>query len=409
MKCILVFLMMLLSVFTMAEVLLVYQGFGYILGSADPQSNSFLIELPKGAWVEPSSIIVSGVPEGTRTSYIPEDDLKSLLRRNVGKEVIWYFANGDSQRMQLIDPTPVLRDSEGNLYFSPQGYPVFVDSSYKGNASLLVEMPEDPLDEIEYSFRVDGATWTTRYAFRWIDDYLHVTGNIVVNLSFSPGERQVMLVAANLGTGKAVTRSFAAVEFDTAPDITTADMRIYKIERSLTEGTNLLAYVSRFVDAEKRYVLRGGSMSSAYAGLDVDILIDELPVDLAAGSVEIWDEGFLSGIASIENLVKGDSVRLSGVARAIELQGRKTTVLDTSDPGAFKYTTHYWVKNLSEDKHEVVIDDSLPRGAFNVRVHVSGMEQVYEAPSDTPDRLILDLLVDKEDVKEVRVTYSVRR
>ncbi len=409
MKRLLIVVFLLLGIVGFSEILLVYQGFGYVLGTKSPASSSFSIELPRGAWIEPGSIIISGVPEGTKTRYLPEDDLKSLYDRNVGKEIIWNFEDGRSERMLLIDPTPVLRDSEGNLFYAPRGQPVFMNETFRGNALLSVEMPKPFTDEVSYTYRVDGATWMTRYAFRWIDDQLHVTGNIVVNLSFSPEDREIMLVSANLGMGKAVTRSLVLADFESVPEVVTTDMRVYRIEPRLTEGTNILAYVSRYVDAEKRYVLRGSSVYSTYSGLDIDILIDELPVDLAPGSVEIWDEGFLSGFTSIDNLVKGDSVRLSGVAKSIELQGRKTTILESTDPSAYEYSVHYWIKNLSDDSHEVIIDDRLPRGAQDIMIQAMGKEYPYEAPSDTPDRLTLNVIVGGEDVEYVRVTYTVRR
>ncbi len=133
--------------------------------------------------------------------------------------------------------------------------------------------------------------------------------------------------------------------------------------------------------------------------------LNEVPVDLPSGVMEVWSESVYLGSAGIGNIAKGESVVLQSIARSIEVSGRKTTVTTLGDSKYRYYKNTYYVRNLSEETVTVEIEDYLGQNAeqFHLNCEDCDFEYIKETGMWT-----YTVSVDPGEVAEVEVEYRVR-
>ena len=151
-------------------------------------------------------------------------------------------------------------------------------------------------------------------------------------------------------------RKGAVLDYGGNPEISTPDVRIYEIQAELKKGYNAIAFVSKEVTGQRKYVFRPGYSTDSFTGVDIDIVLPEVQMDLPAGQMVIWEGDHLSGSAYLGNTAIGEDLNLKGIARSIELTGLKTSVQKGSDSKYWHYENRYWLRNLSRDSQEIVIE-----------------------------------------------------
>lgn len=405
MKKIVFLLVLLLTVMVFSEKLYVFNGFSYITGQLNFQAGKALVEVPYGVRVNPESFSVNPVPENTLVTYTPIDDLQGLYERNLGKTVKFTFSDGTSEYLEILSSKPVFRNVRGELLFNPSGTPSF-SGDFAATARFLVEAPSEYEGQFAYAYRIENNSWTAKYTLS-IED-LTMTGLMVVNLQMDPEGREVILVSSNPSTGAGV-RNMAKLEtadYSSPSAYSDAEMRLYEVVVPLDKGTNQIAFLSKNMTGSKNYVFRANRYDSGFTGVDVDINLDAVPVDLPSGSIEIWKSDVYMGSAYIDNVAEGEALALQAVARSIEITGKKSSKLVRSDEKYRYYENTYTVRNLSEKTEEVMIEDYLGQNVEKSNFNIASPQDFKVNEGLWQTKVEVNAGETVEVVFEYRVRYS---
>lgn len=412
MKKFLLVVTLLFVVITLGQNLYIYQGFSYLTGSITAGDNLEVI-VPEGGFAEPSSFMLDNVPEGTNISYVMPVSLNDLYEDYIGKRIEFIFENGSRENVTVLATTPVLKDQIGNLYFNPKGTPVFPGAQYNSDSIFKIMFPGQSHNEkMNFSYRLRNNNWTTLYKLQTGDDQYYMTGLMSVDLSMKPDDLDIYLVASNPSAGVAVRNIMikeAAMDYASSPETSNADVRIYKIDTPLMKGYNAVAFLSKELKGSKSYVFRPNYYTGSFSGVDIDILLPEIPVDVPAGSIEIWDGDHLAGNAMIGNTPAGESLNLKGIARSIELTGMMSSQQTSSDSRYWYYTNHYSLKNLSKNDEEIILEELLPGGADKIRMEIKGEEINIDIADLEGKPLTYPVKVDSNETVKITIEYRVRK
>lgn len=412
MKKTLLVISLLFAMVTFGQNLYIYQGFSYLTGNTENSDDSTVI-VPTGGIAEPSSFMVTGAPEGTHIFYVKPDNIQDLYENYIGKTIEFIFENGSRESVTLLASTPVFRDLMGNLYFNPVGTPIFPGATYNSRSFFNLEVPENQnIEKLNYSYRLRNNNWTTLYKLQIANDSYNLSGLMSVDLSLSPEDLQIYLVASNPSSGVA-TRNImmkeAAMDYAGVPEKADADVRIYKIDTPLSKGYNAIAFISKELTGNKSYVFRTNYYTGSFSGVDIDIMLPEIPVDVPSGSIEIWDGENLTGTAMVGNTPSGSDLNLKGIARSIELTGMMSSQQTSSNNKYRYYMNHYWLKNLSKNEEEIILEDFLPGGAENIIMKI-GSESITIDITDLEGKpFIYPVKVDSNETVNITIEYRVSK
>ncbi len=387
-----------------SEQLYIFNGFSILTGEVAFEKGRAVIEVPYGVQVQPETFSVFGVPESTTINFVPGDSVESLYERNLGRPVKFVYEDGRVERLEVVSPLPVFRNSYGEIIVNPKGYPVFSDE-FSPNARFLLNSQDSFSGQSSFAYQVRNNSWTTRYSLSLKD--FSLTGLMIVHLEMETNEN-VTLVSLNPGYGYA-TRDMAAKmvneSYSVSPTTSDAETRLYEISVPLKRGTNYIAFLSELFSGDKRLVFRASRGGSSFTGVEIDVYLNEVPIDLPSGVMEVWSESVYLGSAGIGNIAKGESVVLQSIARSIEVSGRKTTVTTLGDSKYRYYKNTYYVRNLSEETVTVEIEDYLGQNAeqFHLNCEDCDFEYIKETGMWT-----YTVSVDPGEVAEVEVEYRVR-
>jgi hypothetical protein len=182
-----------------SEQLYIFNGFSILTGEVAFEKGRAVIEVPYGVQVQPETFSVFGVPESTTINFVPGDSVESLYERNLGRPVKFVYEDGRVERLEVVSPLPVFRNSYGEIIVNPKGYPVFSDE-FSPNARFLLNSQDSFSGQSSFAYQVRNNSWTTRYSLSLKD--FSLTGLMIVHLEMETDEN-VTLVSSNPGYGYA--------------------------------------------------------------------------------------------------------------------------------------------------------------------------------------------------------------
>ncbi|AKI96948.1 hypothetical protein [Kosmotoga pacifica] len=370
-----------------AEKLYVFSDFVIIVGEATPTSKNMTIEIPLNAEVEWQSFLATGLPQNTQITFEKKDDLKSLFEKNVGKTIIFKFPWDEEKKMLVVSPLPVLRDlKKGTLYYKPEGYPIFIDTDYYPMNRFMLYFPELPKEKIFYSYMIQNGNWEAEYLIRF-DELSRITGYMSINLGFDPKERETYVVAADIQKpvlSPFITRGIyktEALNYVESPEEKSPDFILYHLPVKPLTGVTKIAFLSEEITPIKKYIYRP-RFTGVFTGVSIDYEINELPFDLPAGNVQIFDGERYSGYTFIKTHVKGESLKLTNVAKSLELMAKSIDSFTGKTYNTLKYKRLYTLKNAGQISQTVIISDYLSLSVINYTLHIDGVETKIEVKED---------------------------
>ncbi|RKX50839.1 MAG: hypothetical protein DRP32_01360 [Thermotogae bacterium] len=407
---VLLIVFLLLTVLLQAkEKLYVFNNFVVLVGDATPSTETFTIEAPINAKLEWQNFLATGLPRETQIAYKRKDDLESLYKKNLRKNIRFRFSWGEEKELYLISTTPVLKDMKsGAIYYKPEGYPIFPETEFSSVDKFILHFPKSPESRIFYSYVITNGGWNASYMIRF-DEVSMITGYMSLNLDFDPGQRECYVVAADIpepninqvvrGLYKAEALNFAA-----SPEGKSPDFIFYRLPVIPLEGGAKIAFLSEEITPIKRYVYRPSFLGS-FTGVSIDYEIKNLPFDLPAGTVQLFDGDRYSGFTSITTHVKGEVLNLTNVAKSLEVTAKSKDAFIGKSYNALKYRRVYILKNTDSESHEVTISDVLPLGTIKYVLYVNGIEKELKI-NEGGDFEVTITVPDKGEVT-ITLEYSV--
>jgi len=404
MKKILVSLMLVfLASISLSQQLYIFSGFSIYSGEVVFENGTAIIELPYGADIVPESLSVFGAPERTHIRYLPADSLKSLYEKQIGRWIKFLFDDGRSEMLEVISDFPVFRNSYGEILVNPKGSPVFT-GEYTPAGQFLLETQENYNGHARFTYQTTNNSWTARYSLS-VDDF-SMTGLMIVDLGVEPPST-ITLVSSNPEFGYSARESsskMANASYSISPTTSGAETRLYEISVPLSRGINYISFLSRFVEGEKRLVFRANWGASNYTGVDIDVRLKEVPLDLPSGIIDIWSDSVYLGSAGIGNIAEGENISLESVAKSIEIAGKKISETMKTD-STYRYIRNtYYVRNLSEETSAVVIEDYLGQNVDQINMENNEKFEYVKAEG----KWSAVITVEPDQIAEVKVDYRVR-
>ncbi|MBN2219243.1 MAG: hypothetical protein JW697_03090 [Kosmotogaceae bacterium] len=388
---------------SLSQHLYIFNGFSIYSGEVVFENGAAIIELPYGTDIVPESLSVFGAPERTEIRYLPADSLKSLYEREIGEWIKFLFDDGRSEMLEVVSEFPVFRNSYGELLFNPKGSPVFT-GEYIPTGQFLLKTQENYNGHAKFAYQTINNSWTARYSLS-LEDF-SMTGLMIVDLGVEPPST-ITLVSSTPGFGYSARESsskMANASYSISPTTSDAETRLYDISVPLARGINYVSFLSRVVQGEKRLVFRANWEMSSYTGVDIDVRIKEVPVDLPSGIIDIWSDSVYLGSAGIENVAEGESIALESIAKSIEITGKKISETVKTD-STYRYIRNtYYVRNLSEETSAVEIEDYLGQNVDQISV---GNDEKFEYVK-TEGKWSAVIMVGPDQIEEVEVDYRVR-
>ncbi|MBN2252078.1 MAG: hypothetical protein JW701_00155 [Kosmotogaceae bacterium] len=392
-----------LTVVALSEHLYIFNGFSILTGELTFEEGVAIIEVPFGIQISPESLSVLDVPKSTLINFIPGDSVKSLYDRSVGKEIKYLFNDGRVEMLEVVSAFPVFRNSYGEILVNPEGSPVFT-GEFNPNGRFLLTAPDSFNGRSSFAYQMRNNSWTVKYSLS-LEDFL-ITGLMVINLEFDTAGN-VTLVSSNPSYGNAVRdMAFKAANesYSVSPSTSDAETRLYEISVPLKRGTNQIAFLSELFAGKKRLVFRANRGGSGFSGVDIDVSLDEVPIDLPSGNIEIWNDSVYIGSAGIGNIAAGESIVLQSIARSIEITGRRNSVTTSVDSNYRYYRNTYFLRNLSEETVDVEIEDYLGQNADQLLTNLEGeFEYVKESGIWSTE-----ISVKPSETAEVEIEYRIR-
>jgi len=343
------------------------------------------------------------VPKNTLINFIPGDTVQSLYEKNIGKKIKYYFDDGRVETLEVVSSLPVFRNSYGEIIMNAKGSPVFT-GEFNPNGRFLLTAPDSFNGRSSFAYQMRNNSWTVKYSLS-LEDFL-ITGLMVIYLEFDT-EGNVTLVSSNPNYGY-TTRDMAVKSanesYSVSPSTSDAETRLYEISVPLKRGTSHIAFLSEVFAGKKRQVFRASRGGSGFSGVDIDVSLDEVPIDLPSGSVEVWNDSVYIGAAEIGNIAAGESVTLQSIARSIEITGRRSSVTTKVDSNYRYYKNTYCLRNLSEEAVDVEIEDYLGQNADQLLTNFEGeFKHVKESGIWSAT-----ISVKPGETTEVEIEYRVR-
>ncbi|HDP77773.1 MAG TPA: hypothetical protein ENN47_06250 [Mesotoga infera] len=392
-----------LAVVSFAEHLYIFNGFSILTGELTFEEGAAVIEVPFGIQVSPETLSVQDVPKSTLINFIPGDSVQSLYEKNIGKEIKYFFDDGRVEMLEVVSAFPVFRNSYGEILVDPKGSPVFT-GEFSPNGQFLLTAPGNFNGSSSFAYQMRNNSWTVKYSLS-LEDF-SITGLMVVYLEFDT-EGHVTLVSSNPNYGYAVrdmATKTANESYSVSPSTADSETRLYEISVPLKRGTNHIAFLSEVFAGKKRFVFRANRGGSGFTGVDIDISLDEVPIDLPSGNVEIWNNSVYLGSAGIGNIAAGESITLQSIARSIEITGRSSSVTTKVDSSYRYYKNTYFLRNLSGETVDVKIEDYLGQNADQLLTNFADeFEYVKESGIWSAE-----ISVKPGETAEVEIEYRIR-
>ncbi|HCO70234.1 hypothetical protein [Mesotoga sp.] len=402
-KIITLTILVFLAVVSFSEHLYIFNGFSILTGELTFEEGEAVIEVPFGVQVSPDTLTVLDIPKSTLINFIPGDSVQSLYEKNIGKQVKYFFDDGRVEMLEVVSALPVFRNSYGEILVNPKGSPVFT-GEFNPNGRFLLTAPESFSGQSSFAYQMRNNSWTVKYSLS-LENFL-ITGLMVIYLEFDT-EGNVTLVSSNPNYGY-TTRDMAFKSanesYSVSPSTSDAETRLYEISVPLKRGTNHIAFLSEVFAGKKRLVFRANRGGSGFSGVDIDVSLDKVPIDLPSGIIEIWNDSVYIGSAGIGNIAAGESVTLQSIARSIEITGRKSSVTTKVDSNYRYYKNTYFLRNLSEEAVDVEIEDYLGQNVDQLLTNFEG-EFRYVKESGIWSASIS---VKPGETAEVEIEYRVR-
>lgn len=392
-----------LAVVSFSEQLYIFNGFSILTGELTFEGGVAVIEVPFGIQVSPETLSVLDVPKSTVINFIPGDSVQSLYEKSIGKEIKYFFDDGRVEMLEVISSFPVFRNSYGEILVNPKGSPVFT-GEFNPNGRFLLTAPDSFNGRSSFAYQMRNNSWTVKYSLS-LEDFL-ITGLMVVYLEFDT-EGNVTLVSSNPSYGYAMREMAAKAaneSYSVSPATSDAETRLYDISVPLKRGTNHIAFLCEVFAGKKRLVFRANRGGSGFSGVDIDVSLDEVPIDLPSGNIEIWSGSVYIGSAGIGNIAAGESITLQSIARSIEITGRRSSVTTKVDSSHRYYKNTYYLRNLSEEAIDVEIEDYLGQNADQFLTNFEGrFDYVKESGIWSAT-----ISVKPNETAEVEIEYRIR-
>ncbi|OAA31221.1 hypothetical protein AT15_06910 [Kosmotoga arenicorallina S304] len=407
----LVVFLLLVSVLLAKERLFIFSNFVVLVGEATPSTETFVVKAPLNARLDWQNFLATGLPESTQITFEERDNLETLYEKNLGKRIRFRFSWGEERELYVVSTIPVLKDVEtGAIYYKPEGYAIFPETEFISEDSFVFHFPVAPESKVFYTYVITNGEWNASYMIRF-DEVSMITGYMSINLEFDPGKRESYVVAADIpepGINMAqLVRGLyktEAMDFAAQPEAQSPDFIFYQLPVNPVEGGSKVAFLSKEISPVKRYVYRPRFLGS-FTGVSIDYEIENLPFDLPAGAVQLYDGDRYSGYTSINTHVKGETLNLINVAKSLELTAKSKEGIIERTYKSLKYQRVYVLKNAGSESKEVEISDVLPVGASKVSLYVDGEKEKLEIAEEGDFEV--KIIVPGKDEVTVTVEYSV--
>lgn len=408
MKKILILIILIVSTLAISGTVYIYPNFGYFVNSEIVNGSEFALELPDGVSSDLSGFSFSNLPEKTVVSILKGDSYSSFLEKYEGKQVLVRYENGIEEYFTLLDADgPVLKDSKGNIHFKTEGKIIFLNSNYFPGDKLKVNFFEPMNREIIYSYRLNSTGWSAKYVINLKDKTSHMDGSFLIFSDYDLSNKKIQIVNADLGNDFQVLQKNVMMDYSesyaSGQSYQTSNLWSYEIEVPLTEKYNSVSFLSKDIPSGKQYVFRPGWSSTDYfQGVDIDLRIGTLPFDLPAGSIEIYEDGFLMGNTHIQTIPQGQKETvLKKIATSLEIKGKKESYVQDK-----VYTNIYYVSNFSDESAVVSIEDQIGN-VYDLKVEIDG-RIISNFELSNPNIFSISLGLGEGVSRKVEIQYRIK-
>lgn len=407
MKKFFILFILILSVIALSGKVYIYPNFGYLVDSKDVRGSGFSMEIPQGVSSDLSGFSFIGLPEKTVISIEKGDSYASLLEKYEGKLVLVRYENGLEEYFTLLDADgPVLRDSKGNIHFSVSGKIIFLNSTYSPSDKLKAEFPSYINEETVYSLKLSSAGWSAKYIINLDEKSSHMDGSFLIYSEYDLSENEVQIVNADLGRNVQALQKNVMMDYAEGyasdQSYQSSNLWSYAIDVPLTEKYNSVSFISKNIQSGKHYVFRPGWSTDYFQGVDIDLRIGTLDFDLPAGSVEVYEDGFLMGTTYIQTIPQGqEETILKKIASSLEIKGKKESYVQNK-----LYTNIYSISNFSEESAVVTIEDQIGN-AYDLQVKIDG-RIINNFELSNPNIFSISLGLSEGTTRKVEIQYRTK-
>lgn len=416
-----IFFSIIVTVALSASIVIYQQGIALISDKVNTTSKIF--KIPVSERFLEGSFFVKPVDGIYKINYYEgeEPTLKKYYEGYTGSKIKFVFDDGTIKNCLILSAEPlILKDVDTkDVYFNPNGYPIFPNELYMDSKNYFVVETYKPFDSLSYSYLTEGMSWNAKYFLTMSSDKeLDFSGyfNISNDLDMGFFTYDIYLLAGEIYRPQAMyeetrfmkTASFAPSAMNIEQPVgQKTGYRVYRIDISdIPKKSNIsVPIIHQEMSYEKKFV----SMNPGedYSPVNMVISITNVPIDLPAGTIEIYDlvngVKILSGSSSIRQISKGDDLEIP-YGQTTDILCKKVVKSTTRvSKTLYRDVREVSLKNLSESDVIVEVHDY----ASNIRtVGLENQNVEFTLPSKSEVKFVVKIAAREEQSFQYTIEYG---
>jgi len=373
----LLFLFLMSTVFS-ANIVIYQQGMALVTGKIDSISKIF--KVPVSEEIIPGSLNIYPAENVKKIEFHEGEkvNLKKYYESYIGSRIKFVLDDGTTKNFIVLSSDPLIfKDLETKeIYFDPSGYPIFPNELYMDLKNYFIVETFQPVDSLSFSYLTRGVNWNAEYFIALKSkDFLDISGyfNITNQLDLSFNNYSVYLLAGEVyqpQTNEEV-RFMKTASYIPAPNAgygqpigQETGYRVYRVNIfDVPRKSNIsIPLIQRELRYNKKFVSHNPREN--YQPVSMVISIKDIPIDLPAGEIKIYDlidgvEIFL-GASKIRQVSKGDNLEVT-YGKTSDILCKKVIKSSTKiSKNSYRDTREIALKNLKDESVVVEVHDYLP-------------------------------------------------
>jgi|GEM_PF-3316436 len=328
-RCLVLLLSIFVSIALSASIVIYQQGMALVNDRIDTTSQIF--KIPVSSKILPDSFTITPIDKISKMEFHKGEkiSLEKYYESYVGSRIKFVLEDGTVKNFLVLSVEPLIfKDIETKeVYFNPNGYPIFPSELYMDSKNYFIVKTSQPVNSLNFSYLTDGIGWKARYSLILkTKNKLEISGyfNIINQLDMGFSTYNVYLLAGEIYRPQSPegekrfmkTLSFAPTSMGNfeQPMGQKTGYRIYRVDISnIPKKSNIsIPIIQRELNYRKKFLSRNPGEN--YLPVDMAISVENIPIDLPAGEVNIYDLvdniRVLSGASTIRQISKGDKLEV---------------------------------------------------------------------------------------------------
>lgn len=370
----LIFFITIVTIALSASMVIYQEGIALVNDKINTTSKIFKIPVSK-RFLE-GSFCVEPVDGVYKIDYYrgEEPTLKKYYEGYTGSKIKFVFDDGMVRNCLVLSADPlILKDIDTkDVYFSPNGYPIFPNELYMDSKNYFVVETYKPFDSLRYSYLTEGISWSAKYFLTMLSDKkLDFSGyfNIINELDMGFFTYEIYLLAGKIYRPQTMNEEIRFMKTSLSPAMESIEQpvgqktgyRVYRVDISdIPKKSNIsVPIIHQEMSYEKKFVsLNPGE---TYSPVSMIISITNVPIDLPSGVIQIYElvngVKILSGSSSIRQLSKGDDLEIAYGETSDILCKKVVKSTSRISKTLYRDVREVSLKNLSEKSVVIEVHD----------------------------------------------------